>query len=113
VEVDSPFYAPPSRHNSELWVERTSSDFTFQHDATLRSLADNGLTFVSLDEPQGFQSSFPPIAAARHEHRKLTGQKPMVQCARSIPALARGQSQGEMGNPSQVGWRRLRQPERW
>ena len=29
VEVDSPFYALPSQHNSELWVERTPDDFIF------------------------------------------------------------------------------------
>lgn len=30
---------------------------------TLRFLSDNGLTYVSVDEPQGFPSSMPPIAA--------------------------------------------------
>jgi uncharacterized protein YecE (DUF72 family) len=29
VEVDSPFYALPSRRSAELWVERTPDDFTF------------------------------------------------------------------------------------
>jgi uncharacterized protein YecE (DUF72 family) len=29
VEVDSSYYAMPSRANSELWVERTPDDFTF------------------------------------------------------------------------------------
>ena len=29
VEVDSSYYAMPSRRNSELWVERTPSDFLF------------------------------------------------------------------------------------
>ena len=29
VEVDSTYYFPPSEKNSELWVERTPSDFTF------------------------------------------------------------------------------------
>jgi uncharacterized protein YecE (DUF72 family) len=29
VEVDSSFYALPSRRNAELWVERTPDDFTF------------------------------------------------------------------------------------
>ncbi|MBI2323430.1 MAG: DUF72 domain-containing protein [Chloroflexi bacterium] len=30
---------------------------------TLRFLSDNGLTYVSVDEPQGFPSSIPPVAA--------------------------------------------------
>ncbi|HEU5170784.1 MAG TPA: DUF72 domain-containing protein [Gemmatimonadales bacterium] len=29
VEVDSPFYALPSRRSAELWVDRTPEDFTF------------------------------------------------------------------------------------
>ena len=29
VEVDSTYYALPSRRNSELWVERTPGDFLF------------------------------------------------------------------------------------
>ncbi len=29
VEVDSPYYALPSRRSAELWVERTPDDFTF------------------------------------------------------------------------------------
>ncbi|MEW5853739.1 MAG: DUF72 domain-containing protein [Myxococcota bacterium] len=29
VEVDSTYYFPPSEKNSELWVQRTSPDFTF------------------------------------------------------------------------------------
>jgi uncharacterized protein YecE (DUF72 family) len=29
VEVDSTYYFPPSEKNSELWVERTPADFTF------------------------------------------------------------------------------------
>src|SRR5688572_29252828 len=29
VEVDSTYYFPPSEKNSELWVERTPDDFTF------------------------------------------------------------------------------------
>src|ERR1035437_1730984 len=29
VEVDSSFYALPSRRNSELWAERTPADFSF------------------------------------------------------------------------------------
>ena len=29
VEVDSTYYFPPSEKNSELWVERTPKDFTF------------------------------------------------------------------------------------
>jgi uncharacterized protein YecE (DUF72 family) len=29
VEVDSTYYFPPSEKNSELWVERTPEDFTF------------------------------------------------------------------------------------
>src|SRR5918992_1344351 len=29
VEVDSTYYFPPSEKNSELWVERTPPDFTF------------------------------------------------------------------------------------
>jgi uncharacterized protein YecE (DUF72 family) len=29
VEVDSPFYALPTRRNSQLWVERTPDNFTF------------------------------------------------------------------------------------
>ena len=47
VEVDSSFYALPSRRNSQLWVERTPPGFTFhikafglftQHAVALRSL---------------------------------------------------------------------------
>jgi uncharacterized protein YecE (DUF72 family) len=29
VEVDSTYYFPPSERNSELWIERTPKDFTF------------------------------------------------------------------------------------
>ena len=29
VEVDSTYYFPPSERNSELWIERTPADFTF------------------------------------------------------------------------------------
>src|SRR5205823_2003494 len=29
VEVDSTYYFPPSERNSELWMERTPKDFTF------------------------------------------------------------------------------------
>jgi uncharacterized protein YecE (DUF72 family) len=29
VEVDSTYYFPPSERNSEIWIERTPSDFTF------------------------------------------------------------------------------------
>ena len=29
VEVDSSYYFPPSERNSELWIERTPKDFTF------------------------------------------------------------------------------------
>ena len=29
VEVDSTYYFPPSERNSELWIERTPNDFTF------------------------------------------------------------------------------------
>jgi len=47
VEVDSSFYALPTRHNSQLWVERTPDDFVFHvkafalftgHSAEVRSL---------------------------------------------------------------------------
>jgi uncharacterized protein YecE (DUF72 family) len=34
---------------------------------TLKFLSDNGLTYVSVDEPQGFPSSVPPVAAATSE----------------------------------------------
>ena len=29
VEIDSPYYALPTRRNAELWLERTPTDFTF------------------------------------------------------------------------------------
>ena len=29
VEVDSTYYFPPSERNSELWIDRTPKDFTF------------------------------------------------------------------------------------
>src|SRR2546428_2239910 len=29
VEVDSTYYFPPSEKNSELWIDRTPKDFTF------------------------------------------------------------------------------------
>ena len=29
VEVDSTYYFPPSEKNSELWIERTPPEFTF------------------------------------------------------------------------------------
>ena len=39
-------------------------------DETLRFLSDNGLTYVAVDEPQGFPSSMPPITAAeRFDYR--------------------------------------------
>lgn len=34
---------------------------------TLRFLADNGLTYVSVDEPQGFPSSIPPVAEVTND----------------------------------------------
>ncbi len=36
-------------------------------DETLRFLTDHGLTYVAVDEPQGFPSSMPPIAAVTTE----------------------------------------------
>ncbi|MDP9296993.1 MAG: DUF72 domain-containing protein, partial [Actinomycetota bacterium] len=36
-------------------------------DETLRFLSDNGLTYVSVDEPQGFPSSVPPVAAVTND----------------------------------------------
>jgi uncharacterized protein YecE (DUF72 family) len=36
-------------------------------DETLAFLGDNGLTYVSVDEPQGFPSSIPPVAAVTNE----------------------------------------------
>jgi len=42
---------------NETWMsERNRAE-------TLKFLADNGLTYVSVDEPQGFPSSVPPVAA--------------------------------------------------
>jgi len=34
---------------------------------TLRFLSDHGLTYVSVDEPQGFPSSIPPVTAVTNE----------------------------------------------
>ena len=34
---------------------------------TLRFLSDHGLTYVSVDEPQGFPSSIPPVAAVTND----------------------------------------------
>ena len=36
-------------------------------DETLRFLGDNGLAYVAVDEPQGFPSSVPPVAAVTSE----------------------------------------------
>jgi uncharacterized protein YecE (DUF72 family) len=36
-------------------------------DETLRFLSDGGFTYVSVDEPQGFPSSVPPVAAVTNE----------------------------------------------
>lgn len=44
------------RHHS--WLDEK------HRDDTLRFLRDNGLAFVSVDEPQGFASSLPPVAEA-------------------------------------------------
>ena len=50
VEVDSTYYFPPSEKNSELWVERTPKDFTFnvkafslltQHPTKVRALYED------------------------------------------------------------------------
>lgn len=46
---------------SALWMaERNRAE-------TLKFLADNGLVYVSVDEPQGFPSSIPPVAEATTE----------------------------------------------
>ena len=37
-------------------------------DETLRFLSDSGLTYVAVDEPQGFPSSIPPVAAVTNDH---------------------------------------------
>ena len=50
VEVDSTYYFPPSEKNSELWIERTPKDFTFnvkafslltQHPTKVRALYED------------------------------------------------------------------------
>lgn len=46
---------------NSLWmVERNREE-------TLRFLSDHGLTYVSVDEPQGFPSSIPPVAVVTNE----------------------------------------------
>ncbi len=43
------------------WMSERNSD------ETLRFLSDHGLTYVSVDEPQGFPSSIPPVAVVTNE----------------------------------------------
>jgi uncharacterized protein YecE (DUF72 family) len=43
---------------NRTWMEERNQD------ETLAFLRDNGLAYVSVDEPQGFPSSIPPVAAA-------------------------------------------------
>ena len=53
-----PGYKLGVEFRNHLWL-----DHRHQED-TLRFLADHRLSFVSVDEPQGFKSSVPPVAAA-------------------------------------------------
>src|SRR3712207_9083612 len=56
VEVDSTYYFPPSEKNSELWVERTPKDFTFNIKAfsllTQHPTKADAL-YKDLDRPEG------------------------------------------------------------
>ena len=62
VEVDSTYYFPPSEKNSELWVERTPPDFTFnikafslltQHPTKAEAL------YKDMPKPEGKNNVYP------------------------------------------------------
>ncbi len=40
-------------------------------DRTLRFLSENGISFVCVDEPQGFKSSVPPVTAVTNERQAV------------------------------------------
>lgn len=68
VEVDSSFYALPSRRNAELWVERTPDDFAF--DVKAFALMTGHATDTER-LPAGFRAMLPPeIAALRRIYAK-------------------------------------------
>jgi uncharacterized protein YecE (DUF72 family) len=62
VEVDSTYYFPPSENNSELWVERTPGDFTFNIKAfslmTKHPTKPNALP-KEFQQPTGKKSLYP------------------------------------------------------
>jgi uncharacterized protein YecE (DUF72 family) len=70
---------------------------------TLKLLEDLGLAYVSVDEPQGFASSIPPVVACTaelavlrlHGHNAETWEKPMLAQprAKSAPATPPASSQ--------------------
>jgi uncharacterized protein YecE (DUF72 family) len=60
-----------------------------RHSRTLKLLEDLGLAYVSVDEPQGFPSSTPPVVACTselavlrlHGHNAETWEKPNITAA--------------------------------
>lgn len=74
VEVDSTFYAPPSRRNAELWAERTPADFTFNvkaygllthHAVEMRTLpkpVQAMLSGTALEKKRVYPNALPPQA---------------------------------------------------
>ncbi len=89
VEVDSTYYFPPSEKNSELWVERTPPDFTFnikmfslltQHPTKPQAL------YKDLDVPQGKKSLYlgdlEPNAVDEVWDRFLAALKPLAEAGK-------------------------------
>lgn len=62
VEVDSTYYFPPSEKNSELWVARTPSDFTFNVKAfslLTRHPTKQEAIYKELDRPRDKKTLYP------------------------------------------------------
>lgn len=56
-----PQYRLAVEFRNNAWLSERNAPYTLQF------LRENGLTFVCVDEPQGFRSSVPPLAAATTE----------------------------------------------
>ena len=62
VEVDSTYYFPPSEKNSELWVDRTPPDFTFNVKAfslLTRHPTKQEALYKELDRPRDKKTLYP------------------------------------------------------
>jgi uncharacterized protein YecE (DUF72 family) len=93
VEVDSTYYFPPSEKNSELWVERTPKDFTFNIKMfsllTLHPTKPHAL-YKDRDKPEGKKSIYlddlSPAAVDEVWDRFLSALQPL-EAAGKLGAL--------------------------